>query len=214
MTSVLGVFGWHRRALPYGATVALAAFLLGSPARAQERAPLQHQLLQDEPGAYTHWLGSLSIGDGLRFNNPYRLRHELGKTGESVSSTAAYSELALGATFGNPLGLSHGARLSWSLGLAGVPQQIWTPAYMAILHSSAPFTFYGWAGLPTIVTPDFNIGGELGLGAIWFFAGGLGATLGVIGDGFYGAGTTERSSTFYPILSGQLGIAVSYEALP
>ena len=67
-----------------------------------------------KPGPYFDLLGTVMFGDGLRFNNPYRLSHELGDTGESLSSTAPYVDFAIAATTGNPSGLQHGARIGWS----------------------------------------------------------------------------------------------------
>lgn len=46
-----------------------------------------------EPGPYIHFLSTLSIGDSLRFNNPFRLSHQLGPSGESLSRTPALFEL-------------------------------------------------------------------------------------------------------------------------
>jgi len=153
-------------------------------------------------------------GDGLRFNNPYRLSHELGSTGESVSRTASYFDLAFLVTTGNPQGLQHGARLGWTVSLTGVPEQVVTPAYAALYHVGPSWIFYGWAGLPMIAEPDFNVGTELALGSIWMARAGLGLTGAFVADGFYGAGTRETRAAFYPVLSAQLGLLMSYEVLP
>ena len=48
-----------------------------------------------DSSAYWHSFATLALGDGLRFNNPYRLSTPLGKTPESVSLTAAYYDLGL-----------------------------------------------------------------------------------------------------------------------
>ncbi len=59
------------------------------------------------------------LGDGLRFNNPYRLATPLGDDAESLSRTAPYVDVGLAATFGNPLGFQHGAALRTSAAVAG-----------------------------------------------------------------------------------------------
>jgi hypothetical protein len=165
-------------------------------------------------GPYLDMFGTVMFGDGLRFNNPYRLAHELGKTGESLSTTAAYADLAFAVTTGEPNGLQHGARLSWSFALEGVPQQVITPSYVALLRPDRSWLLYGWAGLPIVAEPDFNVGGELGVGGTWLLRAGLGATSALVLDGFYGAGTRETRAAFYPVVSGQVGLLVSYEVLP
>ena len=55
---------------------------------------------------------------------------------------------------------------------------------------------------------------EAGVGATWFFLGGFGVAAEMVGDVFYGAGTREKATTTYPVLSGQLGFVVAYEVLP
>jgi hypothetical protein len=167
-----------------------------------------------ETSAYFDLLASAMVGTGLRFNNPYRLPRELGTNGESVSNTPGYLDLGLWATTGNPTGLQQGIRLGWSVSLAGVPQQVVTPAYAALYRRGASWIFYGWAGLPILAEPDFNVGAELALGATWMARAGIGLTGAVVADGFYGAGTRETQAAFYPVLSGQLGLLVSYEVLP
>jgi len=163
---------------------------------------------------YFDLLGTVMFGEGLRFNNPYRLAHELGGAGESLSTTAPYLDLALAATTGDPDGIQHGARLGWSVSMSGVPQQVITPAYLALLRYRRQWLLFGWAGLPFLAEPDFNVGGELAIGAAWFARAGFGAMCALVGDGFYGAGTRETRAAFYPVLSGQLGFFVSYEVLP
>src|SRR6185295_11658619 len=46
-----------------------------------------------------HGLAALSVGRGLRFNNPYRLAQPLGDTPESVSLSATYLDAGLGVLF-------------------------------------------------------------------------------------------------------------------
>jgi hypothetical protein len=165
-------------------------------------------------GRYYDLFGTVMFGDGLRFDNPYRLSHQLGRSGESLSSTAPYVDLAVGAAIGEPGGLQHGARLGWSLSVSGVPQQVITPSYLALVRLAPMWLVYGWAGLPILLEPDVNVGGELAVGGSWLARAGLGATFALVADGFYGAGTTETRAAFYPVLSAQLGLFVAYEVLP
>jgi hypothetical protein len=167
-----------------------------------------------ETGRYFDLLATAMVGTGLRFNNPYRLSNELGNGGESLSSTAPYLDLAFLATSGNPHGLQHGARLGWTVSLTGVPEQVVTPAYAALYRVSSSWIFYGWAGVPIIAEPDVNFGVELAASATWMARAGIGMTGAVVADGFYGAGTRETRAAFYPVLSAQLGLLVSYEVLP
>jgi hypothetical protein len=150
----------------------------------------------------------------LRFNNPYRLSHELGRRGESLSSTAPYLDLAIGATTGRPGRIEHGARFGWSMALSGVPQHVLTPAYQSVLRLRSSWILYGWAGVPVLLSPDPNIGGEVAVGGAWLARTGLGAAFAIVGDAFYGAGTRERSAALYPVLSAQLGVLIGYEVLP
>ena len=94
---------------------------------------------------------------------PTASRTSSASTGESVSRTASYLDLAFLVTTGNPQGLQHGARLGWTVSLAGVPEQVVTPAYAALYRVGPSWIFYGWAGLPMIAEPDFNVGTELAL---------------------------------------------------
>lgn len=152
-------------------------------------------------------------GDGLRFNNPYRLATVLGPSAESVSRTAAYVDFGLGVTFGDALGLQHGGTLRVSVALEGVQQAVLVPAYVA-WYRWRPFAAYVRAG-PSIVTgPQPTWGLETGLGGVWFVRAGIGLALEVVGDVFYGAGTREKAIASYPVLSGQAGLVIAYEVLP
>jgi hypothetical protein len=153
------------------------------------------------------------FGDGLRFNNPYRLSTPLGSDAESVSRTAPYIDIGLGATFGNPLGFQHGATLRTSAALSGVGQVVMTPSYLGYRRWSS-LALYGRAGIPIVVTPDATWGLEAGLGATWYILGGIGVAAEMVGDVFYGAGTRDKATVTYPVLSGQLGFVVAYEVLP
>jgi hypothetical protein len=185
------------------------------PPEAPDREAYKNKLLAlTRPGPYYDLIATLMFGDGIRFNNPYRLSHELGSSGESLSSTAPYFDLAVGATLGSPNALQHGARLGWSVSMTGVPQQVLTPAYLALVRLAPTWVAYGWAGLPLILEPDVNLGAELAVGGSWLARAGLGATFALVFDGFYGAGTSEGRAAFYPVASAQLGLFVNYEVLP
>jgi hypothetical protein len=149
----------------------------------------------------------------LRFNNPYRLSTPLGSTAESVSRTAAYVDLGIAATLGNPVGFQHGLALRLTLAVEGVQQTVFTPSYIAWYRKYA-LAAYGRVGIPIVASPQATWGVEGALGGAWFVRSGIGVALEVVGDVFYGAGTRERSIASYPVLSGQAGLIVQYEVLP
>jgi hypothetical protein len=167
-----------------------------------------------EPGGYLNVFSTLMFGEGLRFNNPYRLSHELGQGGESLSLTAPYVDLAVVVATGVPTGLVHGGRLSWATAMSGVPQGVVTPAYLAAWRPSGYWLVYAWLGVPFLTAPDLNVGGELALGGTYFVRAGVGVCAALVADAFYGAGTREARSAFYPVLSAQLGVSINYEVLP
>lgn len=165
------------------------------------------------PGRVQHWLGGAAFGTGLRFNNPYRLSRELGDDAESMSLTSGYFDLGAGYAFGPATGLSHGAALRLSFALSGVGQAALAPTYLAAYRRPQTMLF-GRLGPSILLSPDTNVGGEAGLGAVYFFTGAMGASAELVFDLFYGAGTLQSNATVYPILSGQLGLFVDYEVLP
>jgi hypothetical protein len=153
------------------------------------------------------------VGDGLRFNNPYRLATPLGSTAESISRTAAYVDLGIGAVFGDPLGIRSGGALRMSVALEGVPQSVMTPSYL-LWRRWRTWGVYGRAGVPVVLTPEVTWGLEVGAAAVCFVRGGIGIAGEVTGDLFYGAGTREVATPAYPVLSAQLGLVIDYEAFP
>jgi hypothetical protein len=163
---------------------------------------------------YFDLFATVMVGDGLRLNNPYRLAHELGSNAESVSSTQPYLDVAVAATTGPPNGLQHGLRLGWSLSTSGVPQQVVTPAYLALVRLPESWVLYGWAGFPVLLEPDLNVGGEVALGGSWLARAGLGATAALVADAFYGAATRDTRAALYPVISAQVGVFINYEVLP
>jgi hypothetical protein len=153
------------------------------------------------------------VGDGLRFNNPYRLATVLGSNAQSLSRTAGYVDVG-GALFaGNPSRLAHGLALRVSVALEGVPQSVLTPSYL-VLHRVGPWGAYARAGLPVVLSPETTWGIEAAAGGLWFARAGLGVAAELVGDVFYGAGTREVAQPAYPIVSAQAGLWISWEAFP
>lgn len=159
-------------------------------------------------------LASTAVGTGLRFNNPYRLRTELGADARSVSLTAGYVDLGVAYALGPPDGLQHGAALRLSIALAGVSQQALTPSYLLAYRGEQRFLAYGRLGPSILLSPDPNVGAEVGAGLGWFLTAGLGLVAELVFNAYSGAGTRQTSAAVYPVLSGQLGLLVDYELLP
>lgn len=153
------------------------------------------------------------VGDGLRFDNPYRLSTVLGSDAQSVSRTAGYVDFGLDAAFGDPRSFQHGLAVRTSIAVEGVGQVVLTPSYLLYRRFHA-FGFWGRAGTPVVLTPNRTWGMEAAAGAAWFVRAGIGVAAEVVGDLFWGTGTREVSVVTYPLLSAQLGLIVSYEVLP
>jgi hypothetical protein len=167
-------------------------------------------------GAKGGWVDLVAtgfVGDGLRFNNPFRLSTVLGSQAQSLSRTAAYGDVGVGMLLGDPTFLAHGPVLRTSFATEGVPQSVLTPAYM-VLHRWTAWGVYGRAGIPIVLTPDVTYGVEGGVGGIWFARAGIGAVAELVGGVFYGAGTRDVATPAYPVLSMQVGLWLSWEALP
>lgn len=211
------------------ALVAAASLSQGSAAGAEPAAPdgdppQPPTLSADEakalarlrrpPRGYARAYGAVAVGKGMRFNNPYRLETQLGDDAESLSLTASYLDFSIGLSFGEPDGLQHGGSMHYTTAIQGVGQQIITPSYVALYRGPHPFMLLGRVGVPVILTPDINAGGELAVGGAYFLSGSLGLTAELIGDIFYGAATPEREISTIPILSAQIGLMVDYEILP
>lgn len=203
-----------------GAAAFVALLVLAHPARADEdgddrdSAPAASvDPFADKPGL-VGLLGTALVGTGLRFNNPYRLATPIGADAESVSRTATFVDLGVGATlFGRALGLRHGPALHATFALEGVSQAVLTPSYM--LHRRrGRLAAWGRGGIPVVVSPDVTWGFEGAVGGALYVLGGIGFAAEIVGDVFYGAGTAEVRATTYPVLSGQAGLVFSYEVLP
>ena len=203
----------------FALTLAALLFAAPSSARADDDAAVPAELPKPEPDPYATKPGYLQLfamsffGEGLRFNNPYRLATPLGDDAESLSRTAPYVDIGIAATFGHPLGIQHGAALRTSIAATGVGQVVMTPSYLAWRRWRS-LALYGRAGTPIVLTPDVTWGLEAGLGATYFLLGGIGVAAEVVGDVFYGVGTREKATTTYPVLSGQVGFVIAYEVLP
>jgi hypothetical protein len=168
-------------------------------------------------GAGGYWQGfsSLSLGKGLRLNNPYRLATPLGDSPESVSTTAAYYDLGFGVVHGPAQGIAHGGVLHLSIAAQGIPQEVLSLSYTALSRfDSGRWLLFGRAGVPIVLEPDLSGGLEVAVGAAFLVTAGLGVQSELVGSLYYGAGTQDRSVTTIPVLSAQLGLFVDYEVLP
>ena len=159
-------------------------------------------------------LGSIELGRGFRFNNPYRLATELGSDARSVSLTAPYADLGLGIAFGPPDGLQHGGALHASFAMSGVSQAVLTPSYLVAYRGPRAFLGYGRLGPSIILTPNATVGGEVAGGFAWFLTGQLAIAGELVFDVYYGAGTQQVAIATYPIVSGQLGLLFDQELWP
>lgn len=195
-----------------GLSVALLSVAAVARAEAPE-APLP-AALAPAAGGYLHWTGALAVGRGLRFNNPYRLATPLGDDAESVSLSATYVDVALGAAAGEPDGWQHGGSLHFAVAAQGIPQEVLTPSYL-LMHRVPPrFWVFARAGLPVVLGPDPNLGYELAVGGSAMVSAGLGVTGELVGDLFYGAATQDQAYSVIPMLSLQIGVVVDLEVLP
>lgn len=202
-------------------SIGLFSCLIACPARAEPAATpaaaSQERYRTPILGtdAYWHGFGSLSLGKGLRFNNPYRLATPLGDTPESVSLSAAYYDLGLGLVYGPARGLAHGAVLHLSIAAQGIPQEVLSVSYTALERlDNGRILLLGRAGMPIVLSPDLSAGLEAAVGSAYMITAGLGVQAELIGSLFYGAATQDRSITTIPMLSAQLGLFIDYEVLP
>ncbi len=162
------------------------------------------------------WLGVAAttfVGDGLRFNNPYRLATILGSDARSVSRTAAYVDVGGAFMVGEPTFVAHGPALRASFALEGIRQSVLAPSYVA-LHRWRAWAAYARAGVALVMAPDVTWGLEAAAGGIWFARAGIGLAAELVGDVFYGAGTREVATPAYPVLSLQAGLWWSWERIP
>ena len=190
------------RVLPLAATLAVPA---AAAADEDALAPLSRPVSVDV-------LATAFVGDGLRFNNPYRLATVLGSNAQSLSRTAGYVDVGGALLVGDPTRTASGVALRVSVALEGVPQSVLTPSYL-LLHRAGAWGAYGRAGVPVVLSPDVTWGLEGGVGGVWFARAGVGVAAELVGDVFYGAGTRDVAHPAYPVLSGQAGFWLSWEAV-
>ena len=171
--------------------------------------------LRKPPGPTFHILGALFFGDGLRFNNPYRLQTQLGESAKTVSVTAPYVDLRVALAVGETFGFQHGASLDFTAALSGVGQAVLAPTYTVTYRgASHRFLGFGRLGPAILLSPDPNVGGELGVGGALFMTARTALTAEIVGDLFYGAATKETGYPVYPVVSLQLGLLLDHEVLP
>lgn len=158
-------------------------------------------------------LAAVSVGKGLRFNNPYRLATPLGDTAESVSLSATYLDLALAALLPAVPLVEHGLSLDVLLALDGIGQLGLTPSYLLLFEPRRSLALRGRLGLPLVVAPDSSIGLEAGVGAQLPLGHGFGFVGELVGTVFFGAATEQRSVTTIPMLALQLGLCFDQRVL-
>jgi len=163
---------------------------------------------------YQHWLGGVYLGSGLRFNNPYRLRRELGHDAKSLSLEPTYLDVHLGRTFSDPDDFEHGVSLHVSIALDGVRQEVATPCYLVVKRLSPRFLGYARAGFPIVLEPDASVGVEAALGSAYFLSANFGIGAELAFSTFYGAATIEQGVTVIPVASLALGVFFDWERLP
>jgi hypothetical protein len=159
-------------------------------------------------------IAALSVGRGLRFNNPFRLATPLGSTPESVSVSATYLDLTVAALWVQALGFQHGVGLSGVVALNGIGQFGLTPSYLLQGGVAPALELRGRLGVPIVVAPDTTVGLEAAFGSLFAVAFGLGVTAELVGNLFFGAATEERSVTTIPMLSLQVGLFFDHEFAP
>jgi hypothetical protein len=183
-----------------------------NPKKLEDEAAFRR--LSQPPKGYARVVMTLAFGDGLRFNNPYRLQTQLGETGESLSLTQPYIDLGAAFSLGPPNGLQHGASLRLTASIAGVSQQVLTPSYFVAYRGPRRVLAFGRLGSAILLSPDAGVGPELAAGISYFVSARFGFFGELVGNLFYGAGTTEVRYAVYPILSAQLGLMIDSEILP
>jgi hypothetical protein len=191
-----------------GIVASIVAFAVPAGAAAAEDA----SPIARKPGSVDIFATAF-IGDGLRFNNPYRLAKVLGQNARSLSRTATYTDVGAAFALGDPTSGASGMALRVSAALEGVPQAALTPSYLLFRRFSY-WAAYARAGAAIILSPDTTWGFEGAAGGIWFARAGIGIVAELVGDVFFGAATREAGSPTYPVLSGQGGLWLSWEALP
>jgi hypothetical protein len=154
--------------------------------------------------------GVVSIGRGLRFNNPYRLATPLGESAESISLSASYLELSAAVLRELSGGFRHGGSLSGAFALQGIEQLGVTPSYLLELQYHPRAAARARIGVPFVVAPDATAGLEAAIGQSLEIAWGIGVLAELVGSVFFGAATEETAITTIPMLSLQLGLSFQH----
>ncbi len=163
--------------------------------------------------AYWHWISTLSFGRGLRLNNPYRLSTPLGSS-KTLAISAPYFDLGLGGLLGDPDGLQQGGVVRLSVAASGVSQEVVTPSYLGLYRFRGGKMLFGRVGVPVVLRPDANFGGEIGAGGLFLVQSSWGLSAEASYSHFFGAATFERSATAVGVLACQAGLWFDYEVLP
>ena len=183
-------------------------------AQGTPRPPVVEVTQTPLPAPWTgQFFSTLMVGRGLRLNNPFRLATPLGDTPESLSLTASFVDVSLGAALGRDPRIAHGFVTHLSIAAHGVSQQTLTPSYVQLWRLTPRWMLLGRFGIPIVLRPDLNAGFEGGLGATWFLTAGTGITTELVGSMFYGAATRERDPTGIPVVSLQVGLLLDYEVI-
>jgi hypothetical protein len=156
---------------------------------------------------------ALSVGRGLRFNNPYRLETPLGDTAESVSLAATYLDVGGAVLFG-PRSFRHGFSVGGGIALQGIGQFVLTPSYLAHFALTESVGLRGRVGVPIVIAPDTTSGLEAAFGSSLDMAYGLGALIELVGSVYFGAATDQTSVTTIPMLSLQIGVFFEHQVRP
>lgn len=196
------------------AALCLAITPAAAAAERQERdGPDWRRALEEGRSGGLHPYAIVSLGRGLRLNNPYRLETPLGGDARSLSLTQTYVDLAAAVAFGSPGELGHGPRVDLSVATHGVPQEVVTGSY-AVLLARGPWLGTARLGVPLVLEPDWTLGGEAAVGGARRVTGGLGVALELVGSVFWGAATRTRAVTTIPLVSMELGLWFDLEVLP
>lgn len=193
--------------------MALTGTFWTRPAAAEESPPPAARAPARLTPPAPHALVALSVGRGLRFNNPYRLATPLGDDAESVSLAATYLDLTVGMLSAAVDRLQHGGAVSAVFALHGIGQLGLTPSYLLQLGLTPELGLRGRLGVPVVVTPDTTLGLEAGFGSSFAVGFGLGVSAEVVGSVFFGAATEQTSITTIPLLSLQLGVFFDHEVV-
>jgi hypothetical protein len=194
-------------ALVLGLTGLCGLASAAEPAAVGEPSPVAVGQGSSAVGARSaRFLAALSVGKGLRFNNPYRLATPLGDSAESVSLSATYLDAGLGVLLPAVPRVEHGPSLDVLLALDGIGQLGVTPSYLLLFEPKPSLGLRGRLGLPLVVAPDASVGLEAGLGAQLPLAYGFGLTGELVGTVFFGAATEQKTVTTIPMLALQLGV--------